>query len=165
MTQEGQPHSVAHSLETNHISILLLKPGLTSSSYRSIRYRFSTLRGGLALWELTRGIRSIIDDNGMTRERGLTLTLDQLTRIDPLRSDPAPKPTLSPLSSPPPHPSLVVQCYCAYACHVNSRIRATKLHTGWIVPVGMQFHHRSHQTPRGPIPSDTMTREDVARSS
>lgn len=32
----------------------------------------------------------------MTRERGLTLTLDQLTRIDPLRSDPAPKPTPAP---------------------------------------------------------------------
>lgn len=76
----------------------------------------------------------------MTRERGLTLTLDQLTRIDPLRSDPAPKPT-PPIPLPPPlTPSPVVQCYCAYACHVNSRIRATKLHTGWIVLVGMQFH-------------------------
>jgi len=49
MIQEEQPHLVAHSLETNHISILLLKPGLTSSSYRPIRYRFSTLRGGLVL--------------------------------------------------------------------------------------------------------------------
>lgn len=47
----------------------------------------------------------------MTRERGLTLTLDQLTRIDPLRSDPAAKPTPTPF--PPPRP--VVQCYCAYA--------------------------------------------------
>lgn len=71
----------------------------------------------------------------MTRERGLTLTLDQLTRIDPLRTAPHPQA--------PPHPNPVVQCYCAYACHVNSRIRATELHTGWIAPVGMQFHDRS----------------------
>lgn len=50
----------------------------------------------------------------MTRERGLTLTLDQLTRIDPLRSDPAPKPTPFPFPRPL-TPSPVVQCYCAYA--------------------------------------------------
>lgn len=71
----------------------------------------------------------IIDDNAMTRRRGLTLTLDQLTRTNPLRV---------PLSLY--HPQSVVQCYCTYMCQVNSHIYETGLYTGWIVPVGMQFH-------------------------
>lgn len=71
----------------------------------------------------------IIDDNAMTRRRGLTLTLDQLTRTNPLRV---------PLSLY--HPQSVVQCYCTYMCQVNSHIHETGLYTGWIVPVGMQFH-------------------------
>lgn len=71
----------------------------------------------------------IIDDNAMTRRRGLTLTLDQLTRTNPLRV------TLSLC-----HPRSVVQCYCTYMCQVNSHIDGARLYTGWIVPVGMQFH-------------------------
>lgn len=53
----------------------------------------------------------IIDDNAMTRRRGLTLTLDQLTRTNPLHV---------PLSLY--HPRSVVQCYCTYMCQVNSHI-------------------------------------------
>lgn len=87
-----------------------------------------------SIWHLCRSrtdheICSIIDDNAMTRWRGLTLTLDQLTRTNPLRV---------PLSLY--HPRSVVQCYCTYMCQVNSHMHETGLYTGWIVPVGMQFH-------------------------
>lgn len=66
----------------------------------------------------------IIDDNAMTRERGLTLTLNQLTLgVSPLTFSNKP----------------VVHCYRAYVCHVNDYIHATELYTGWYLLSGMQF--------------------------